>query len=118
MHIKRGEVSQGIRKGKLSLALQLPNLVAGQDGVGDLLDVQRAKRFIRQKAVLGSAVTEARLRGLTGAKMQLTAAGTDRLAEQLINMDFADWEEFQCRILPFFSFPVLPLYHLFCYGSG
>ena len=91
MPIKHGVVGHGIRKGNLSLALQLPNLLVGQNGVGDLLDVQRAKRFIRQKTALSSAVTGARLRGLTGAKVQLTADGTNCFVKQLINMDFADW---------------------------
>ena len=90
MNIKQGAVGHGIRKENLSLALQLPNLFVRQNGVDDLLDVQRTERFIRQKTVPCCAVTGARLRGLTGPKMQIAAAHTNCFAEQLINMDFAD----------------------------
>ena len=89
MNLKRGAAGYRVGKGNISLTLKPPDLLVGQNGVNTLLNVKRAKRFIRENA-LGSAVASAYLRGPAGAKVQLAAARANCSVEQLVNMNFID----------------------------
>ena len=91
MNLKRGAAGYGVGKGNISLTLKLLDMFVGQNGVDYLLDVQWTKRLIGKETTLGTAATGACPGGLTGAKMQLAAAGFNHFVEQFVNMNFAEW---------------------------
>ncbi len=89
MRLKRGAAGYGVREGKFSFALKLPNLFVRQNGIDNLLKVERAEGFIRENA-LGGAATGACQRRLTDAKVQIAAAGLNGFVEQFIQVNFAE----------------------------